>query len=226
MVGGKGTGDLRPPSEPRITKEQLVELEDRMRLRITDLERDNRSLKLISRWLAVGLLVPIVLAIVLFIAAPALIIPGSGFDSVESRRFVLRDDNGVIRGEWTIAEDGASRLSINDPSGNPRLNLSVLEGGSPGLSLSDNSGQRLVALGSLDQTSTLVFADADGMPRAVLGLPGDGSSSLVFADAGGITRVGMSVDQSGTSSVMLPIEEAEEPVPQREGLQRDPPPME
>jgi hypothetical protein len=191
MVGGKGTGDLRPPSEPRITKEQLVELEDRMRLRITDLERDNRSLKLISRWLAVGLLVPIVLAIVLFIAAPALIIPGSGFDSVESRRFVLRDDNGVIRGEWTIAEDGASRLSINDPSGNPRLNLSV-----------------------------------DGMPRAVLGLPGDGSSSLVFADAGGITRVGMSVDQSGTSSVMLPIEEAEEPVPQREGLQRDPPPME
>ncbi len=199
-----GPGDLRSPG---VSKEVLVELEDRLRLKITDLERENRSLKVITRLLAVGLLVPIVLAVVLFMAAPALIIPGSGFDSVESERFILRDHNGVVRGEWAISDDGASRITISDPAGNSRLNLAVLGNGSPGLSLADGAGTRRIALGSIDETSTLVFADREGGPRVILGLPGDGSGSLVFADGGGITRVGMSVEQNGTASLMLPVEE-------------------
>lgn len=186
-----------------VTKEELVAAEDRLRIRIMDLERQNKSLRWLTGLVGAGLLVPLGLVGALFHSTPSF--GGSAEEVMEARSFVLKDASGVSRGEWAITDDGAARLTLKDRSGVARVNVAVLEGGAPGLSFANAQGERRVVLGLLpDQTSTLVFADREGVPRAVIGLSRDESASLVFADGEGVTRVGLGVEAGGVGSVLLP----------------------
>ncbi len=194
-------GSNRPPRGTAFSREEAIELEDRVRIRISALENQNRGLRRTVGVLSLLFLVPLALSVLLLYKVPGL---AGGADVVEARSFVLRGDGGATLGEWKVGDDGATRLTFRDAAGVQRLSLAVVDG-SPGLSLAAEDGGRRVVLGLLpDRTATLVFADREGIPRAVMGLSRDEAANLVFADAGGISRVGFGVERNGLGSVLLP----------------------
>jgi hypothetical protein len=128
--------------------------------------------------------------------------PGMVPSVVESREFVLRDQNGQIRGVWGSEADGAMRLVLQDSANKASVKLSLLADGSAGVTLSDLAGNPRLVLGLLpDENVSLVFADGAGVTRAVLGLNADGSSSLVFAEKHGGTRAAVGVDAAGRAII-------------------------
>ena len=125
---------------------------------------------------------------------------------ITAEAFVLVDANGQSRGTFSLAEDGASQMTLQDRQGADRLRLTVRSEGSPGAAFVDSSGNRRIVLGLLpDETSTLVFADGGGSIRSVLGVSDGNRANLVFADKRGITRAGIGVDERGVASLMLPV---------------------
>lgn len=189
---------------------QLHALEDRLRGRITGLERARRR----AGWMTGALLVGLAGSITLsgaIILDPSLVRGSTQLErEVRAQRFMLEDQDGNMRGLWQLAADGTVRLSIHDASGQGRLNISVLQDGAPGISFVDEDDRRRVVLGLLpDETSTLVFADGGGVARAVLGVSETGSSSLLFADGDGVSRVSLGLDASGVGGFVLPeVEES------------------
>jgi len=193
----------------------MREIDERIRSRMSVLEREIASLRSRSRLLGAGLVITIGLLAVVAAFPELLVTSGirSANESLEVRRLVLVGESGNRRGEWAVDEEGSVRFSLLDPQGRARLNLSVLGGGFPGLSLSNAEGQRRAVLGMLpDETTTLVFADQAGTTRAVFGLTQANAASLLFADANAVTRIGFALDGDGTGSMVLP-EEGEEPQP-------------
>lgn len=190
---------------------RLQAMEDRLRARISRLERDRRR----SGWMTGALLVGLAGSLALsgaIIFDPSLVHGLTRTESeVRAQRFMLEDRDGNLRGAWQLAEDGAVRLSIHDAAGQGRLNLSVLKDGAPGISFVDADDRRRVVVGLLpDQTSTIVFADAGGVPRAVLGVSEEGSASLLFADGDGVSRVSLGLDASGAGGLVVPQEGGDE----------------
>ena len=172
--------------------------------RLDALEADNQRLRRMTTalFIAAGLLVGLCLALVVVAARRGL--PGAMASVVESESFIVKDNDGNVRGAWGLDEDGAMRLVLQDAAGRAALNLTLLSDGSPGITFTDSAGQSRLVLGLLpDQTTTLVFADQNGRTRTVLGLAPDGSSSLAFADRDGDTRAGLGLDQRGTGTFTL-----------------------
>ena len=182
----------------------MREIEDRVRARIRAMEEDWHGMQTRVRLLGLGLgLTLCLLGLVMF--APGLIGTSASADVVEGQHFRLLGADGLVRGEWGVAEDGSTRLSLLDQRRQPRLNLTVLGSGFPGMALINDDGQRRAVLGLLpDNTTTLVFADGGGIPRAVLGLTHADEANLVFADAEGVTRMGMGIAGNGLGSVLMP----------------------
>lgn len=172
--------------------------------RVEALEADNARLRRIttSLFIGAGVLVGLLLALVVVTARRGF--PGALANVVESNSFVVKDDDGNVRGAWGMADDGSSRLVLQNAQGQGSLTLTLLPDGSPGVSFTDSAGQSRMVLGLLpDQTTTLVFADRDGRTRTVLGLAPDGSSSLAFADEDGSTRAGLGLDTRGIGTFTL-----------------------
>ena len=190
---------------------RLRALEDRLNAQIARLQRAHRRRGWMNGVLMVGLAGSLAMSGAI-IFDPELVRGLTDVGSeVRAHRFVLEDDDGMLRGLWQFDEEGTVRLSIHDAAGHARMNLAVLPDGAPGISFADEADRRRVVLGLLpDQTSTLVFADGSGIPRAVLGVSSQGSANLLFADDEGVSRVSVGLDASGTGNLTLPAS-AEEP---------------
>jgi hypothetical protein len=187
---------------------RLQTLEERVAARLTASERETRRLRGRLRLTNLAIVVLLALVGVLTYRPGWLRAPGLGMQEVRTGSLVLVDGVGRSRGQWSLDDEGNSRLTLLDDAGQVRLRLSVLEDGSPGMSLISAEGNSRAAFGLLpDQTTTLVFADASGVARAVLGLTGDQGASLVFADAQGVSKVGLGVDGTGMGSALLPLED-------------------
>jgi hypothetical protein len=172
--------------------------------RIENLERDNRRLQRSSSLSFIGMAVLLGLVVALVWVTGRHGLPGSVAREVAARQFVLRDQNGLLRGVWGMGDDGAVRLVLQDPAGRPRVKVSLLQDGTAGLSFSDSAGRARAVFALLpDQTGSVAFADESGKPRSVLGISADGSSNVVFADRSGSTRAGLGIDARGQSTFTL-----------------------
>ena len=172
--------------------------------RLEILERDNRRLQRSANLAFIGIAVLLGLVVALVWVTGRHGMPGSVATEVAARQFVLRDQQGTLRGAWGLGEDGAVRLVLQDPAGRPRVKVSVLGDGTSGLSFSDSAGHPRAVFALLpDQTGSMAFADDAGKTRSVLGISADGSSNIVFADRSGSTRAGLGVDARGQSNFTL-----------------------
>lgn len=172
--------------------------------RLETLERENRRLQRSASLTVIGMAVLLGLVVALVWVTGRHGMPGSVSREVAARQFVLRDQNGALRGVWGMGDDGAVRLVLQDPSGHPRVKVSLLQDGTAGLSFSDSGGRARAVFALLpDQTGSVAFADESGKTRSVLGISADGSSNIVFADRGGSTRAGLGVDARGQSTFTL-----------------------
>jgi hypothetical protein len=196
---------VKPDAQPDPLLRQMRELERGMTIRTQELERENRRLRRIWMGTLVSVALLLGLATALVIVAARHGLPGSVASVVEARQFLLRDQNGAIRGSWTAAADGSMRFLMQAPGSKAGLSLSVLEGGASGITVRDSAGRSRAVLGLLpDQTVSLLFADENGTTRTVLSLVRGGASTLVFADRSGSAKVGVGVDSRGQSTLTLP----------------------
>lgn len=197
MIGDRTNDQLN-------VEERVRTLEYGVHDRLVALENDNRRLRAMVRLLAVGTVAALALALTLFLA-PGAAISNRTIGTLAAKRWLLVDDAGLARGEWTVQQDGTTRLVLNDDRGVARLRLSVVKGGLPGLAFADSKAQARAALGILpDESANLVFADPDGATRAVFGVRSrDQSATLVFADRNGVTRAGLGVTGDGLGTFTL-----------------------
>jgi len=196
--------------------------------RVEALEQENRTLK--RRGMTVLVLTAVLLGLgaALVVTAARRGMPGFVPDVVESHEFVLRDDDGRVRGAWGMDDEGAIRLVLQDHRSATSIRLNLLDDGSSGLTFSDSAGTPRLVLAVLpDHTVNLVMGDGRGVARTVLGLNPNGGSTLVFADPGGATRTAVGIDNRGRSMIAAGPEtasvEEEEPadtVPARPGPRR------
>jgi len=200
-------------ADERPFREHLVDLEDRLVARISGLETQNRALRRLSTILAVVVGATFVVGVLHFMSPTALEFVRPNVGVIEANGFIVRDQDGAIRGRLVVEEDGRVRFSLHDLTETRRVSVSVLSGGSPGMALTDRDGQNRLAMGvANDGSSTLVFADRAGTPRTVLGLSSEESAGLSIVDAGGVRRVELGVDGNGMATVLMPG--APPPVPE------------
>jgi hypothetical protein len=205
MTGIKQGDPFKPelPLEP--FRRQMHELEQGLSIRIEELARENRRLRRLWMGTVVSAALLLGLATSLVIVSANHGLPGTVANVVEARQFLLRDENGAVRGSWASGEKGSMRLQLKAPTSKAGLSLAVLEGGASGITVRDSAGRSRAVLGLLpDQTVSLLLADANGTTRTVLSLVPGGSSTLVFADPSGSAKVGMGVDSRGQSTLTLP----------------------
>jgi hypothetical protein len=208
-MAGVKPGATPDPFKPEVPTEplrrQMHELERGLSIRLEEQSRENRRLRRLWMGTVVtgALLLGLATALVIVSARHGL--PGSVADVIEARQFILRDQNGAIRGTWSAGDKGSISLELLAPGSKAGLSLAVLEGGASGITVRDSAGRSRAILGLLpDQTVSLLLADEQGTTRTVLSLVRSGSSTLVFADRSGSAKVGMGVDARGQSTLTLP----------------------
>jgi len=180
---------------------RLREMEARMARRLDALESQRTRLRWTTRLVALALSLNLGAMAWVFRVA----VPRDGAWTVETlsaHEVVLRDREGVERGELSTDVDGQTHFSLSDHDGRERIRLSILADGSPGFTISDADARPRAVLGYLpDGTANLVFADAYGISRAVVGVDPDGSSKMLFSDGSGSIRALVGVGSDGEPSV-------------------------
>jgi hypothetical protein len=192
-----------PDLKTEMTPEQRIrhEFERNMLHRGETVEREARRLRRlwVSSLISIAVLLGLATALVIVSARHGL--PGTVADVIESRQFLLRDADGMVRGAWGTLPDGTMRLSLQAPGSKAGVSLTALKSGASGLTFSDSSGRSRGVFGILpDETLSLTFGDRTGMTRTSLGLNPEGSATLVFADRSGAMRAGMGVDSRGAGT--------------------------
>ena len=192
-----------PDVKSEMTAEQRIrhEFERNMLHRVETVEREARRLRRlwVSSLISIAVLLGLATALVIVSARHGL--PGTVADVIESRQFLLRDADGMVRGAWGTLPDGTMRLSLQAPGSKAGVSLTALKSGASGLTFSDSSGRSRGVFGILpDETLSLTFGDRTGMTRTSLGLNPEGSATLVFADRSGAMRAGMGVDSRGAGT--------------------------
>lgn len=172
--------------------------------RIEELEREYRRLKRLTTSLLVGVGVLLGLGAAFVAVSARHGMPGTVADVVAAHSFVLRGQDGTIRGVWGTQEDGSLRFVFQDGAGRPRTKLDLLADGASGLSFSDTTGHPRAVFAFLpDESASLVLADQAGKTRTVLGISPDGDATILFADRNGATRAGLGVDGRGAGTFTL-----------------------
>jgi hypothetical protein len=143
----------------------------RMELKLADLQRSNRRLRVM-----IGALALVGGALITMAQASS-----SGSEVVEARQFVLRDDSGRVRAVLGTTPDGAAGLNLDDASGKTRVALDVDYAGSPGLDLFDQNGKRraLVSLSSNGEPGVGLY-DSEGKLRTSVDIPAVNTPGLSF----------------------------------------------
>lgn len=172
--------------------------------RIEELEREYRRLRRFTVSLLIGVAVLLGLAVAFVAVSARHGVPGTVADVVAARQFVLRGEDGTIRGVWGTQEDGTLRFLLQDGAGRARAKLDLLADGASGLTFADSTGKPRAVFAFLpDQTASLVLADEAGKTRSVLGISAEGDATILFADRNGATRAGLGVDARGAGSFTL-----------------------
>ena len=211
-----------PDLKSEMTPEQRIrhEFERNMLQRVETVERENRRLRRlwVSSLISIAVLLGLATALVIVSARHGL--PGTVADVIESRQFLLRDADGMVRGAWGTLPDGTMRLSLQAPGSKAGVTLTALKSGASGLTFSDSSGRSRGVFGILpDETLSLTFGDRTGMIRSSLGLNPEGSATIVFADRSGAMRAGLGVDSRGAGTFTVvehPGARTAEPEPEPE----------
>ncbi|MBT8397951.1 MAG: hypothetical protein KJN92_13345 [Gemmatimonadetes bacterium] len=200
------TGEDRAAAD----RDRMKELEEeRVRQRLVAVERQSEKQSSTQRLLGIGLLIALVLSAVAAFTPHLLAVGGDDVDlgNVSAESFILTDQDGVVRGRWTVDDGGNSRIAVLDRQGRTRLSLSVLSGGSPGMSFSNANGTSRAGLALLpDESVQLVFADGSGQPRTLVGLSRADEGYLMFADPAGEPQINIGPDGSGAPAIVLPEE--------------------
>jgi hypothetical protein len=172
--------------------------------RLEHLEREYRRLKRYTASLLIGVAILLGLAVAFTIVSSRYGLPGTVAELVSAKKFILRDQEGAVRGLWGTASDGSIRFVLQDAKGRPRAKLNLLSDGSTGLSLADTTGYPHAVFALLpDNSGSLAFADRAGLTRSVFGVSPDGSATLVFVDRKGATRASLGVDGQGGGAFQL-----------------------
>jgi hypothetical protein len=172
--------------------------------RIDELERQYRRLRRLTTSIVIGVAVLLGLGAAIIMVSARYGMPGTVAKIVSARQFVLRGEDGAVRGMWGTEEDGTLRLMLQDARGRARAKLSLFTDGSSGFTFSDSVGQPRMVFALLpDETASIVLADARGKTRSVLGISAGGNPTLVFADKDGATRAGLGVDGRGVGTFTL-----------------------
>lgn len=163
--------------------------------RLEAMEREMRRVRRLGGFVIVALAVLLGVAGAIIAMAERGRLLDRSSDLVESKRFVLRDESGRIRGLWEATNTGAAQLIFSDSAGRERMRLRVLEDGSAGLAMVDSMKRSRAVLATLpDETTALALADAAGRTRAVLGLKEGGVPSLALADQNGTVWTGLGLE--------------------------------
>ena len=172
--------------------------------RIEELEREYRRLRRFTMSLLIGVAVLLGLAVAFVAVSARHGMPGTVAEVVAARQFVLRGEDGAIRGIWGTQEDGSLRLVLQDGEGRARTKLDLMADGASGLTFADSMGHPRAVFAFLpDQTASLVMADEAGKTRSVLGISAEGDATILFADRNGATRAGLGVDGRGAGTFTL-----------------------
>ena len=172
--------------------------------RIEELEREYRRLRRFTTTLLIGVAILLGLAVAFAVVSARHGMPGTVSGVITARQYVLRGEDGTIRGVWGTQEDGSLRFVLQDQSGRARTKLDLLADGASGLSFSDSAGRPRAVFAFLpDETASLVLADVTGKTRSVLGISADGEATILFADRNGATRAGLGVDGRGAGTFTL-----------------------
>jgi hypothetical protein len=101
--------------------------------------------------------------------------------TMEAPEFLLRDDQGAIRGRWNV-----TGFSLVDPSGRVRAGISASAGGAPNLTLFSKDGgvRAVVGLGAED-TPALTLHDHRSRVRARIAVGLDQVASITLFDDNG-----------------------------------------
>lgn len=178
--------------------------------RLEAIERDMRRVRRLSGFVIVALAVLLGVAGAIIAMAERGRLLDRSHDLVESKRFLLRDESGRIRGLWEATDSGAAQIILSDSAGRERLRLRVLEDGSAGLAMVDSLQRSRAVLAVLpDETTALALADGSGRTRAVLGLQPGGAPSLALADPDGTVRTGLGLEGGPGVTRGRPVEPPE-----------------
>jgi hypothetical protein len=181
-----------------------MRIEGALAHRVNDLERQYRRLRRLSLSVLIGLAILLGLGVALVSVSSEYGLPGTVADVVAAKQFVVRGNDGGVRGIWGAGKDGTIRLMLQDSAGRPRVKLDLLADGASGFTFADSAGNARAVFAFLpDQTASLVLADQAGVTRAVLGISVDGSPTVIFADRSGTTRAGLGVDKRGGGMLTL-----------------------
>ena len=199
------TADMSSAADYRIR-----EVEARLDRRLAAVEAQRARTRWAARLLGVALVLALTaLAVVVRDAAPR---EAWTVTSLSAEEIVLRDADGIARGQMGTDAEGRTQLSLSDRDGRERIRLTVLADGSPGVTISDSDARPRAVLGYLpDGTTNLVFADAQGVGRAIFGLDPDGSTQALFTDRAGAIRTVVGVGSDGTPTVSVFEGDAEAP---------------
>jgi len=143
---------------------------DSLKIRIDNLERQNRSVKRLTA--------------VLFFVITALVVAGIAVPrqvakQIEAERFVLRDKEGRLRATLGAGEEGHMGLTLYDKSGTNRIWLGVKDkNNTVKLTLHDQEGKHRVALGATADVTLLIVYGKDGKANLVLDTMNGGAVSL------------------------------------------------
>jgi hypothetical protein len=172
--------------------------------RIEELEREYRRLRRFTTTLLIAVAVLLGLAVAFVAVSARHGMPDTVAQVVAARQFVLRGEDGAIRGVWGTQEGGAIRFVLQDGAGRARAKLDLLADGASGLTFADSAGHPRAVFAFLpDQTASLVLADQAGKTRSVLGISAEGDATILFADRNGTTRAGLGVDGRGAGTFTL-----------------------
>lgn len=104
-------------------------------------------------------------------------------DVVETRKLVIKDDEGVVRAELGCDDDGATLFILRDVFGNSRVRISVLGNGDTRVMLGHAAGELGVWLGvSHDGVTSMGVASEDDRKKTALILAPDGHPELVLSE--------------------------------------------
>jgi hypothetical protein len=174
---------------------------DALSNRVAHLERQNRAFKKGIGAIALLLIVVVVSGQALPQEPPR---PASAGRTLEAEKFILKDTNGMVRGEWKVAPDGTVGLLLHDGAGKERGAWFVHADGSTDLRLTGADGKAGITLDSrLDGRMGIALRDRRGTERGSWVVYKDGLAGFTVDDQDGRVRGAWVVDPAGGVTLSL-----------------------
>lgn len=128
--------------------------------------------------------------------------PESRVKVLEAQEFILRGEDGFIRGSWEANADGSTLLSFFDKNERPRLILAMTKDGNAILSFHGKAGEVRGTFGeSCDGNMIIGLGDIEGRTRGGLLSTASGAIGFSFCDKEGQVRVSLITQADGNTAM-------------------------